>query len=236
MFKIFLNRFVQFIFIIILISISSVDKAHAIGARMLFAAGIDYITYEELHSTQPTLNKDFTEMLTKYEFDTRFYIFSNTFYLGVAADYKGPVINSSTTDKVSYLNYRGIGGMTIWSKPVNIILEGEYYFDTMTPNSSTFGYEDISGLKFTGTIFHTTRDGRFHFEAKYPFWLPITGLTEYSGSMSVNFGQTESKETAQLIKGWILKLDYKYFNLEQTGLSNLSISSHTFGLSLGFNW
>ena len=175
-------------------------------------------------------------MAPKFELDAKYYLFDYWLYVGTSVNYAGLIINSNTDDTIAHLNQRTYGGWAVPAKPINISIETEYFFDIMTPNSSAFGYENLSGLKFTAIAHYPFMKGMINIFAIFPFWNSIVGLSEYEAKVTFNAGQIIYPGAPDLTQGLVLSLYYKNFNLTQEGVDDLEINNQTIGLNLGYNW
>ncbi|OIQ16192.1 MAG: hypothetical protein BM556_16160 [Bacteriovorax sp. MedPE-SWde] len=200
------------------------------------ATGVKNIGYTETHQFQSSLDKDFTEIAPSFGLDSTLYIFPHWLYVGFNTQYVGPVLSSSTTDEASFLRYSAFSGITIPARPFNLNIESEYYSDTISPNASTFGYEDMSGTRFSAIGDWLSKSGLTQITVKLPFFNTVEGRSDYMATLKFHFSAPKGKLPPSLRQGMYLSFDYSSMTTTIPGTVEIEINNTEMGMNLGYNW
>ena len=222
--------------IILLLGIFPFVGYSSIDGRLQFNSGMSYYSYVELHELQPTLDVKYNQASLNFSFDSQYFLFRHWLYLGANLDYIGPVMNSSRNDNATFLNWNGYSGLKIPAQPINLFLQAEYFNKTMTPSSSDFGHQNLTGLQYVITGDWNTTGGGMNMYFRYPYWNQIVDHTHYTGGVKFRFITREGSELPyDMQSGWILHFKYDFFKLRIPGTRLIDISYKMYTVSLGFN-
>jgi hypothetical protein len=152
--------------------------------------------------------------------------------------YLAPNLISSTDPNVTFLNYNSRVTFLFPSKPFNIEVAAEYFSDSATPSASTFGYEDLSGLRYVAIVNIFVPKWAFNINLYYPFTVPTDSAQEYKFTFEYFFGlDGKAADNVLLSSGTIFEFRYVYKKIHNSQVTDpIDIRVRTMTASFGIKF
>lgn len=177
--------------------------------------GAGSIGYHDQHLTQTSSSVEFTNYLLNTELGAKLPLGTRLLALSADVQVLNPTL-STASQSVTFLNYNARAIFKIPSQPFNVDLIAEYFSDSITPSASTFGYDNMSGIRYLAALSAFVPRYRFAIELYYPLTHPVPNVNVYDAKLIYFFEIKDGKAKEVVKEGSFFKIGYQYKRISDT--------------------